>query len=151
MIALKKILVPTDFSETSKIALQYAKEFATAFQASIHLLHVLVEWLPDGYIPYSPELFRDIEQATQKQIDELLTPEEREKYQAKLVVQRGSSEFVEVIHYARDNNIDLIILGTHGRGPISHMLLGSVAQTVVRKAHCPVLSIRHPEHEFVMP
>ncbi len=151
MIALKTILVPTDFSETSAVALKYAKELAGAFQASIHLLHVLIEWLPDGYIPYSPELFNNIEQATKKQLDEVLTPAECEKFQAKLVVQRGASEFIEIIHYARDNNIDLIILGTHGRGPISHMLLGSVAEKVVRKAPCPVLTVRHPEHEFVMP
>ena len=151
MIALKNILVPADFSETSAVALKYAKEFAGAFNASIHLLHVMVEWLPEGYVPFTPELFRDIEDATKKQLDLLLTAEEQEKYRAKLVIQRGSSEFVEIIQYARENNIDLIILGTHGRGPVSHMLLGSVAEKVVRKAPCPVLTVRHPEHEFVMP
>ena len=63
----------------------------------------------------------------------------------------GLSEFVEIIRYARENNIDLLVLGTHGRGAIAHMLMGSVAEKIVRKAPCPVLTVRHPEHEFVMP
>ncbi|HZZ73832.1 MAG TPA: universal stress protein [Pirellulales bacterium] len=151
MIELRKILVPTDFSDTSAVALTYAKELATAFKASIHLLHVMVEWLPDGFVPYSPELFRDIEQAAHKQLGEILSAEEQQQYQAQLVVRSGSSEFIEILHYAREQAVDLIVIGTHGRGPIAHMLLGSVAEKVVRKASCPVLTVRHPEHEFVHP
>ena len=67
------------------------------------------------------------------------------------MIQRGSSEFVEIIQYARENDIDLIILCTHGRGPVSHMLLGSVAEKVVRKAPCPVLTVRPDTHQFVLP
>ena len=63
---------------------------------------------------------------------------------------RGSA-FIEIICYAKEHNIDLIVLGTHGRGPIAHMLMGSVAEKIVRKAPCPVLTVRHPQHEFVMP
>ncbi len=59
--------------------------------------------------------------------------------------------FIEIIRYAREKKIDLIVLGTHGRSGLKHVLLGSVAERVVRKAPCPVLTIRHPEHEFVMP
>jgi nucleotide-binding universal stress UspA family protein len=59
--------------------------------------------------------------------------------------------FMEIIRYAKDNQMDLIVLGTHGRSGLRHVLLGSVAERVVRKAPCPVLTIRHPEHEFVMP
>jgi len=55
------------------------------------------------------------------------------------------------VRYARDEKMDLIVMGTHGRGAIAHMLLGSVAERVVRKAHCPVLTVRHAQHEFVMP
>jgi nucleotide-binding universal stress UspA family protein len=58
---------------------------------------------------------------------------------------------VEIVRYARDENMDLIVLGTHGRGPIAHMLLGSVAERVVRKAHCPVLTVRPERHAFEMP
>ena len=59
--------------------------------------------------------------------------------------------FVEIIRYAREQDVDCIVLGTHGRSGLSHLLLGSVAERVVRKAPCPVLTVRHPEHEFVMP
>jgi nucleotide-binding universal stress UspA family protein len=55
------------------------------------------------------------------------------------------------VQYARDESIDLIVMGTHGRGPFSHLLMGSVAERVVRAAPCPVLTVRHPEHEFVGP
>ncbi len=59
--------------------------------------------------------------------------------------------FVEIVRYAKDNNVDVIVMGTHGRGAIVHMLLGSVAEKVVRKAPCPVLVVRDQEHDFVMP
>ena len=92
-----------------------------------------------------------LEQAARKQLDALLTVEERTKYQARLQLVSGLSEFVEIVRYARENEIDLLVLGTHGRGAIAHMLIGSVAEKVVRKAPCPVLTVRHPEHEFIMP
>ena len=59
--------------------------------------------------------------------------------------------FVEILQYASGNDIDLIVMGTHGRGAVKHMLLGSVAEKVVRKAPCPVLTVRHPGYEFIMP
>ena len=59
--------------------------------------------------------------------------------------------FVEIVRYAKEQSIDLVVLGTHGHGPIAHMLMGSVAEKVVRKAPCAVLTVRHPEHEFVIP
>ena len=60
-------------------------------------------------------------------------------------------DFVEILKYASGNGIDLIVMGTHGRGAVKHMLLGSVAEMVVRKAPCPVLTVRHPGYEFIMP
>ena len=72
---------------------------------------------------------------------------------AKTIVKvvRQGPPFLEIVRYAQEANIDLIVLGTHGRGGLAHMLLGSVAEKVVRKAPCPVLTVRHPEHEFVAP
>jgi nucleotide-binding universal stress UspA family protein len=124
---------------------------ADAFGAKLHLLHVLVNWVPDGDFPASPQLYQQMEQAAQSQMDRQLTAEEKTKYQARLEMVSGLSEFVEIIRYAKEQNIDLLVLGTHGRGAIAHMLMGSVAEKVVRKAPCPVLTVRHPEHEFVMP
>ncbi|HTQ39059.1 MAG TPA: universal stress protein [Pirellulales bacterium] len=150
-IQLQNICVPVDFSDTSVAALNYAKALAEAFHAQLHLLHVLVNWIPDGDFTVSPEFYVELEQAARRQLDKLLTAQERDKYRARLELLTGMSEFVEIIRYAREQNIDLLVLGTHGRGPIAHMLMGSVAEKVVRKAPCPVLTVRHPEHEFVMP
>ena len=59
--------------------------------------------------------------------------------------------FVEIIRYAREKKIDIIVVGTHGHSGLTHILMGSVAEKVVRKSPCPVLTIRHPDHEFEMP
>jgi nucleotide-binding universal stress UspA family protein len=55
-----------------------------------------------------------------------------------------------IVEYANEEGVDLIVLGTHGRGAVAHLLVGSVAERVVRTAPCPVLTVRHPEHEFVV-
>ena len=64
---------------------------------------------------------------------------------------RQGSPFVEIVQSARENKIDLIVMGTHGRSGVQHMLIGSVAEKVVRKAGCPVLTVRPPDHQFTMP
>jgi nucleotide-binding universal stress UspA family protein len=154
MINLKQILVPTDFSEPSISALKYGRALADAFASSIHLLHVLED--PFMYAPTSegyvvpPHFHEELEASVRTQLDKVFTTEEKQKYRAKMMLRTGSP-FVEIVRYAKTENIDLIVMGTHGRGPIAHMLLGSVAEKVVRKAPCPVLTVRHPEHEFVMP
>jgi nucleotide-binding universal stress UspA family protein len=149
MIVLKSILVPTDFSDPSGSALTYARAFGETFGAALHLLHVIDEALFFAW--EAPPLARDdIETSARRQLEQLLTDAERQRFNATLVLRTGSP-FVEIVRYAREQNIDLIVMGTHGRGPIAHMLIGSVAEKVVRKAPCPVLTVRHPEHEFVMP
>jgi universal stress protein A len=150
-IQLQNICVPVDFSDTSVAALNYAKALADAFHAKLHLLHVLVNWFPDGDFPISPQVYLELEKSAKAQLERQLTQQDVAKYRAKLELVSGTSEFVEIVRYARDQKIDLLVMGTHGRGPIAHMLLGSVAEKVVRKAPCPVLTVRHPEHEFVMP
>jgi universal stress protein A len=158
MIVLKRLLVPTDFSEPSTIALQYAKAFAQTFQAALHILHVIEERtlaygeMISGSLP--PLDLSDILERTERDVrdrlNHVLTEAERETYEVHLVTLVGSP-FVEIVRYAKAKEIDLIVMGTHGRGPIAHLLMGSVAERVVRKAPCPVLTVRHPEHEFVMP
>jgi nucleotide-binding universal stress UspA family protein len=149
VIALKTILVPTDFSEPSANALRYARAFAENFNAALHLLHVLEVPVFTGW-EAPPLVLEDLEQGARNQLERLLTAEERQQFRAQLVLLNGSP-FVEIVRYAREQGVDLIVMGTHGRGPIAHMLLGSVAERVVRKAPCPVLTVRHPEHEFIMP
>lgn len=154
MIALKRILVPTDFSEASEVALKYGRALAEAFNASLDVLHVMEDpfvYAPtsEGYMP-PPQFHEEMETATRDRLNKLFTDAERAKLRAQLITKKGSP-FVEVVRYAKENDVDLIVMGTHGHGAIAHMLMGSVAEKVVRKAPCPVLTVRHPEHEFVMP
>ncbi len=157
MIELRNILLPTDFSEPSANAGKYGKALAETFHARLHVLHVIEESALvyplvgyEGTFPPLPQLREDVEKEVRSRLEKLLTANERQALRAELSVRTGSP-FVEIIRYAKDQNIDLIVMGTHGRGPIAHMLMGSVAEKVVRKAPCPVLTVRHPEHEFVLP
>lgn len=143
MIALKHILVPTDFSEVSETAVLYGKEFASAFDATLHLIHVFQR-------PGPRKVNCQVEQDAQNRLAAVLTDEERQDAHARLVV-NGGDPVVQIVRYAEAEDIDLIVMGTHGFGPVAHALLGSVAAKVARKAPCPVLIVRHPEHEFVLP
>jgi nucleotide-binding universal stress UspA family protein len=156
MINLKHILVPTDFSEGSDAAVGYARALAGTFGASIDLLHVAENvftraFAGEGYVAGLPELQAEIERAAREQLAELLIDDDVPKLDAKSVVITSNATANEIVNYARTNGIDLIVMGTHGRSGISHFLLGSVAERVVRTAPCPVLTLRHPEHEFVHP
>lgn len=150
MITLKKILVPTDFSDHSDKAIQYGAELASKFGAELHLVHAIeatpIMYGEGAYFP--PETEAEIEAAAVKQLEGLTVDAEGVSVQRKVV---PGHPFVEVIRYAKENDIGLIVIGTHGRGAIAHMLLGSVAEKVVRKAPCPVLTVRDKEHEFVRP
>ena len=155
MPELKRILLPTDFSRTSEVALRYARTLADTFHASLHVLHVVEDPLVHGWtsVDFNPDLpgYREVLAKTAgERLSRVLTETDRERYHAKIVTKFGDP-FVEIVRYAKEQDVDLIVMGTHGRGPIAHMLMGSVAEKVVRKAPCPVLTVRHPEHEFVMP
>lgn len=153
MTSFQRILVATDFSETSAYAVKYAIEMAKTFGAGLHVLHVLETEIPlmvDGIAYLPPGIIEEIEKSAASQLEQVIPPEERNKLSVTLALRRGSA-FLEIIGYARDQKMDLIVIGTHGRGAIAHVLLGNVAEKVVRKAPCPVLTIRHPQHEFKMP
>jgi nucleotide-binding universal stress UspA family protein len=156
MIALKKILVATDFSEPSDAALAYGRELARTFDASLTVLHVVDNILTraygaEGVVLADPELQREIEISAQRQVDALLFDEDRKMLGTVGLVVTSNSPSAAIVTYARDASIDLIVMGTHGRGAIAQLLMGSVAERVVRIAPCPVLTVRHPEHEFVLP
>ena len=154
-VALKHILVPTDFSETSRVALRYAIALADRFGACIHLLHAIQNPLDQ---PWAAEIYAasaiDFEATARRESDaelaKMLSESDRQKYCACLVTESGPP-FLTIVTYAKRESIDLIVMGTHGRGAVAHLLSGSVAENVVRKAPCPVLTVRHPEHEFVTP
>jgi nucleotide-binding universal stress UspA family protein len=155
MIRIKNVLVATDFSEPSDAALNYGRELARSFDATLHVLHVadsiFMQYGGEAYSAVVPELQQDVEEAARKQLDALLDDEDRTVLRAKPVIITALAKAAAIVEYAAQHAIDLIVMGTHGRGAISHLLMGSVAERVVRTAGCPVLTVHHPEHEFVLP
>lgn len=147
MTHIHRILVATDFSETSRAALHKAKELADAFHAELQVLHVINDPYDfAGQIPrYLPEAdaFRQtLKDVANAELDQTLTPEEVAHYRATLSLCIGRPA-TEIVRFAKDHQVSLIVIGTHGRGAVGHMLLGSVAENVVRHAHCPVLTVRN--------
>ena len=158
MVRIKNILVPTDFSDFSKYALDYAITIAQAFKANIILIHVTPEKEIDSIRQTSPylepgrieELLKGRESEDRKKLDGFLPPEMQKGITTETIHKVGTP-FLEIINAAKQKEVDLIVMATHGRSGLSHILFGSVAENVVRKSTCPVLSIRPPEHEFAMP
>jgi nucleotide-binding universal stress UspA family protein len=152
VITLKRVLVATDFSDASKAALVYGRELAHTFGARLDVLHVVPNlakyYAAETYTAAFPEIEEGMEEAAQREI-ELLLPDEDRHRGARAVLRTLQSPAAGITQYARDENIDLIVIGTRGRGAVAHLVLGSVAERVVRTAPCPVLTVRHPEHEFV--
>jgi len=154
-IEINKILCPIDFSENSEHALKYALTLAILTKADLQLLHVVEPILayPQPAQLFEPvlnevELTMKMEAAFHKQLDERVATLKKDhpKVTGKLVT---GNTFLEIIQAARDGGVELIIMGTHGRTGLAHVLMGSVAEKVVREAPCPVLTVKHPEHEFV--
>jgi nucleotide-binding universal stress UspA family protein len=156
MQKIKTILHPTDFSESSKHAMTYAISFAQEFQAKLVVLHVIEEISSAIYFdmlqatPPLTQLMVNIEKQARQALDEILPAELRGKLPTEYLLRKGVP-FVEILQCAGQVKADMIVLGTHGRTGLKHALFGSVAEKVVRKATCPVLSVRHPRQKFVMP
>ncbi len=155
MIKMKTILHPTDFSEPSKHAMKYAISMSDEFSAKLVILHVIEEISSALYFdmlqtPPLAQLMADIEKQANKALQELLPADVRARLKVEYLIRKGAP-FLEIIRCAQEIEADLIVCGTHGRSGIKHALFGSVAEKVVRKAPCPVLSVRHPEQEFEMP
>lgn len=149
MTAFKTILCPTDLSDECRDALDSACEWVTQFGAELHLLHVVAE-LMNPY-PYLGSPFNEavswesmIRQKAHAALDAWPVPD---RYKSLKVVRelRSGSPITNILQYADEKKVDLIVMGTHGRHGFSHLLLGSVAENVVRRAKCPVLTIRPAE------
>jgi nucleotide-binding universal stress UspA family protein len=153
MIKIENILVATDFSETSDSALSYGRALARNFGAELHVLNVVENSLMwtgvEGVAFDFAEVQAEIEEAARKKLSTMVGLVDDVK--TKPVVRTGSSPAFVIVDYARDAKVDLIVMGTHGRSALGHLLVGSVAERVVRLAPCPVLTVRRPEHEFVLP
>ena len=148
-----KILCPVDFSEFTDEILVYAVNIANRFNSELHLIHVIPNL--NYFTPYesflTPEnlvaIERNIEGEVGKDFDKIT---KKLNLPFKRIVKTGVT-FVEIIDYIKQQEIDLVVMGTHGRSGIEHILIGSVAEKVVRKSPCPVLTVRPRGKAFSMP
>jgi nucleotide-binding universal stress UspA family protein len=150
MIALKRILVPHDFSETSTEAVRYAIALSRNFGARLYFLHVGHDAVNQFEMEFPIGLEDALEDGVRERLLRLVTPLENAELNPEFAVRPGTPA-AEIVRYAEDEDIDLIVMGTHGRGFMGHMMMGSVAEKVVRTAPCPVLTLRGPQRESVVP
>lgn len=146
---LKRILVPVDFSDCSKKALDYAVPFARQFGANVTLLFVVQPYMPvSDMVPLDVAAIEGrMKETGDKELAALKKTIEPD-VKAETAIRVGSPH-VEIVRAARELEVDLIILSTHGRTGFSHVLMGSTTERVVRHANCPVLVLREHEHEFL--
>ncbi len=148
---IKKVLVPIDFSDYSKSALRYAVNFAKSFDSEIILIYVVepIIYPPDfsmGQIAM-PTFSTDWDIRAKEELDKLAKNEISNSSKVKTIIRTGKP-YVEIIDTAKEEDIDLIIIATHGHSGVEHLLFGSTAEKVVRKAPCPVLTLREPVKGF---
>ena len=151
---IKTILFPTDFSQGARAAMDYAISLARDYKARLILLYVIQDIsIAEWYIPSSisaADLVEDMEKSAAREMEKWGTEAAAKIGAVDKAVVRGVP-FVEIIRTAKEKNADMIVIGTHGRTGIDHMLFGSTAEKVVRKSPCPVLTVRMPGREFKMP
>ena len=151
-IAPRLILVPTDFSESARHALTYAISFAREYSAEVTLLHVVedvaVSYASDLFPVPMAEVFQEISGYAKAELGKLADEARQKGVAVSELVAQGKPS-AEIIRHAAENAVDMIVLGTHGKGMLDQALFGSTTERVVRRAPCPVLTVRMAEHEFV--
>ena len=153
-VSLKRVLWPTDFSELSLRGGRYARGFCEQFGAELHIIHVIppplspdVSLVVPAEVPVSvsePELI----EASQEALDKLVA-EHFAGFEKVVTKVFFGNPWPGVCDYAKENDIDLIVVTTHGRTGLSHVLIGSTAERIVQHAPCPVLTVKHSEKDFV--
>src|SRR5262245_26546652 len=144
MSLIHRILVPTDFSEHAKQAIEYAAAFSQKFEAPLDLLHVYaspVIPVPDGYVIVSATELADLRVRLSEGLDkDKARAESLGAVKVETVLAEGTA-WQQIVETAKQRDCDLIAMGTHGRSGLSHLILGSTAEKVVRKAGCAVLTV----------
>ena len=160
---LTRILAPTDFSNFSGFALEWAAYLAQCMKADLVLLHVILEEegkiveeiVGEGAVVHIPKGIReDVVKDRQKKLKDQYNMVVSHEIKSILRVEeitRIGVPFLEIIKVAKEKEVDLIVMGTHGRTGLAHVLIGSVAEKVVHHAHCPVLTVKHPQYKFIAP
>ncbi len=146
---VERILFPTDFSEGSNHALHFAADFAKHYDAKLYILHVIYDVMKatSSHIPHvsTDELYEELDKWAMDEISNCCVEEVRNLKDVEKKVVKGVP-YEEIIKIASDEKIDIIVMGTYGRTGLDRFLFGSTAERVVRKAPCPVLTVRVPEH-----
>ncbi len=152
----KKILFCTDFSENSHYAFTYALNLAKTYKTKLMILHITPEPVhPEQlsiYLP--PERLEELKLSQKKELNEQLQKhylDKMERFKDYQVMIKTGEPFIEIIRTSKKEKADLIVMGTHGRTGLDHILFGSTAEKVVRKSTCPVLTVRLPGKKFTMP
>ncbi|MEI7906172.1 MAG: universal stress protein [Bacteroidota bacterium] len=152
VIGLKKILVPIDFSDNSKKALRYAIPFAQQFNASLILVYIVEPTIYPSDFGFGqvgfPDVEKELHQKAVAEMSELIDSVVPASLKTQTLVGSGIP-FVEITTYAKQEEVDMIIVATHGRTGVEHILFGSTAEKIIRKAPCPVLVVRSEEHDFI--
>jgi nucleotide-binding universal stress UspA family protein len=153
MLTLKKILLATDFSDCARTAEQYSLAFASQFQAELHVLNVVIDTVmmtPESgtSLLLAANYLDEIKNQSKAAVDRIVAAAVKQGLACIGETRLGNPPF-DIVNYATEHGIDLIIVGTHGRGGFMHLLLGSCAEKVVRKAQCPVLTVHPAGHQFV--
>lgn len=142
----KRICCPIDFSDASRAAMEIAADLAKRGGGELVLLHsypIPGYTFPDGSVVASPRMMQELAEGAQRHLDEW--QRDAEALGARVTTEKAIGEpSAEIVHYADEHAIDIVVLGTHGRTGLEHALMGSIAERVVRKAHCPVLTVRPP-------
>jgi len=151
MYDIKKILVPVDFSDYSKIALKHAVNFAQRFNSKLFLIYVIEPMVYPtdfsiGQIAI-PAVENNLTSRAEEELQNLVKNEIAGKLESEVIIKSGKP-FMEIIECAGEMDADLIIIATHGHTGVEHLLFGSTAEKVVRKAPCPVLTLREPIKGF---
>jgi len=160
---LTRILAPTDFSKFSGFALEWAAYLAVCMKAELILLHVIPEEegkiveeiIGEGAIVHIPRGVRqnvldERQKMFKEQFRTVVSSEVQKSVKVEEILRIGNP-FLEILKVAKEKDVDLIVMGTHGRTGLAHVFIGSVAEKVVHHAHCPVLTIKHPQYKFVAP
>jgi len=149
-LVVKRILVPIDFSEHSKNALQYAVSFAKQFQSELILIYVVEPTIYPADFSFGqvavPSIEKELRERGKVELDQLVETQIAGALTARAMVRTGKP-FLEIIDTAVEEEVDLIIIATHGHTGVEHILFGGTAEKVVRKAPCPVLVVRPIETE----
>lgn len=142
---IKKILFPTDFSEGAMSALPYAVEMAKTYGAKLYLLHVIYDIVTASglHVPHTSvdKMYEEMLENAQKELERFGLKHREGLNNVEYSVKRGVP-YEEILKFAKDNDIDLIVIGTHGRKGLDRVLFGSTAERVVRNSTCPVLTVR---------